>query len=137
MPGRKGLVFPRGEISFCPYNVLDLDGDFSAKSSQNCYQVYHRKSPSVTLWKGVYQVADILAVILLLCEQFQQFTAEERHESLSFTLYHLRLELKEELKKELVVYQGILFSEPEVSYVSVLGELPRRFIYGVGIQWAN
>jgi hypothetical protein len=53
--------------------------------------VYLRKFQSVTLGKGVYQVADILAVILLLCEQFQQSTAEERHESLSFTLYHLRL----------------------------------------------
>jgi hypothetical protein len=26
-PGQKRLVFPRGEIPSCPYNVLDLDGD--------------------------------------------------------------------------------------------------------------
>lgn len=69
-------------------------------------QVYLREFPSVTLGRGVYRVADILAVILLLCEQFQQSTAEERqHGNLSYTLYNrLRLELKEELEKELVVY---------------------------------
>jgi hypothetical protein len=73
-------------------------------------QVYLWEFPSVTLGRGVYRVADILAVILLLCER--------QHGSLSYTPYNrLRLELKEELEKELVVYQGILSSEPEASYV--------------------
>jgi hypothetical protein len=27
VPGQKRLLFPRGEIPPCPYNVLDLDGD--------------------------------------------------------------------------------------------------------------
>jgi hypothetical protein len=69
----------------------------------NDLQVYLREFPSVTLGKGVYRVADILTVILLL---YEQSTAGERqYRSLSYTLYnHLRLQLKEELKKELVIY---------------------------------
>jgi hypothetical protein len=95
-------------------------------------QVYLREFPSVTLGKGVYRVADILMVILLLCEQS---TAEEcRHRSWSYTLYnHLRLELKEELKKELVMYQGILSSEPEAS--CVLREY--RFSIAVQLAWTK
>jgi hypothetical protein len=99
-------------------------------------QVYLREFPSVTLGRGVYRVADILAVILLLCEQFQQSTAEERqHGSLSYTLYNrLRLELKEELKeeleKELVAHQGILSSKPEASYVL------REYRYSIAVQLA-
>jgi hypothetical protein len=40
------------------------------------------------------------------------------------------LELKEELKKELVVYQGILSSEPEASYVL------REYRYSIAVQLA-
>jgi hypothetical protein len=50
---------------------------------------------------------------------------------LPYTLYNrLRLELKEELEKELVVYQGILSSEPEASYVL------REYRYSIAVQLA-